>query len=331
MITDHVGEEEEGVKGDLQGCEGWSTLIMSDGKSVKVSEEEIRHSLTFIMLLGAVFGMDGWEAVAVQKPDRLIKGSDELLMKQKIVVDKIRPHQNLCRFIGASSVRDFSRGNGFIVMEHHPLTLKAALFDGEKIQTYLDVLLVLEGIAAGLEHLHHCGIVHFDITPSNILLSEEGTAKISEFSLARVKGSMGLFTSGYGTRGYMAPEVLIGGWCHSIMGKSAERKVQITTSADIYSFGVLAYICAHGHTTVAHDQCEQTIRFGGIKPTEVACDCPEPLRELIEECLQFSIGALDTLDFGRPSAGEAKERLKSMKNEDWARNRLMWKVEQPQL
>ncbi|HEX6159425.1 MAG TPA: protein kinase, partial [Thermoanaerobaculia bacterium] len=54
-------------------------------------------------------------------------------------------------------------------------------FDGRSWPDLYDVILQ---IASGLHHIHHYGIIHLDLKPSNILVGEDGKAKIMDFGLA---------------------------------------------------------------------------------------------------------------------------------------------------
>ncbi|MBF8258407.1 MAG: Protein kinase protein [Actinobacteria bacterium] len=70
----------------------------------------------------------------------------------------------------------------------------------------------MEGILAGLGHLHTKGIVHRDISPSNVLLSRGGTVKITDFGIAR--GALQGMDANGGLEGkfsYMSPEQARGG------------------------------------------------------------------------------------------------------------------------
>ena len=44
-------------------------------------------------------------------------------------------------------------------------------------------------VAAGMEYIHHLGVLHCDIAARNVLVSTNGTLKISDFGLARIDGS----------------------------------------------------------------------------------------------------------------------------------------------
>ncbi len=97
-------------------------------------------------------------------------------------------------------------------------------------------------MAEGLEAAHAAGILHCDIKPENILVTEQGFVKVLDFGLARMMASpdgrgetVSLAGAGHafaGTPGYMAPEVL--------------RESEPTEQSDIFALGVVLYEMAGG-------------------------------------------------------------------------------------
>jgi serine/threonine-protein kinase len=89
-------------------------------------------------------------------------------------------------------------------------------------------------IAAGLGALHHHGIVHRDVKPSNVMLDRARASALTDFGLARGYAYTVLTRPGQvlGTLDYLAPEL--------IEGKEA------TPASDVYALGCLVYECVTG-------------------------------------------------------------------------------------
>ena len=79
---------------------------------------------------------------------------------------------------------------------------------------------VLDQVLDGLAHAHACGVVHRDVKPANILVSQTGEAKLGDFGLARnrlpgapalpMRGPASLDSTAAGTPAFMAPELVEG-------------------------------------------------------------------------------------------------------------------------
>ena len=84
-------------------------------------------------------------------------------------------------------------------------------------------------IAAGLAYAHARGVVHRDIKPANIMVLKDGTVKITDFGIARMRSSAVKTQTGklLGSPRYMSPEVFV--------GKRADHR------SDIFSLGIILY------------------------------------------------------------------------------------------
>jgi ABC-type amino acid transport substrate-binding protein len=100
-----------------------------------------------------------------------------------------------------------------------------------------DAAVLTETLARAMHHAHQRGVVHRDLKPANVLLTADGTPKITDFGLAkRLEGDAGQTASGavMGTPSYMAPE-------------QAQGKVRaIGPPADVYALGAILYECLTG-------------------------------------------------------------------------------------
>src|SRR5262249_49079180 len=90
---------------------------------------------------------------------------------------------------------------------------------------------MLETLARAVHAAHQAGVIHRDLTPGNILLTQDGQPKVTDFGLARQLDTAGQTTSDaiLGTPAYMAPE------------QAAGKARSAGPPADIYALGVIGY------------------------------------------------------------------------------------------
>ena len=143
-------------------------------------------------------------------------------------------HPNIARLLDGGSTED---GLPFFVMEH---------VEGVPIDRYCDEhqlavperLRLFEGVCSAVQYAHRSLVVHRDLKPGNILVTEDGVPKLLDFGIAKllnpgVAGGGALETVVAMTPDYASPE--------QVRGKS------ITTATDVYSLGVILYELLTGH------------------------------------------------------------------------------------
>jgi eukaryotic-like serine/threonine-protein kinase len=95
---------------------------------------------------------------------------------------------------------------------------------------------VCSQVADALAYAHDQGVIHRDVKPHNVLLAEDGTAKLTDFGIARVIEAPSLTSTGrvLGTGEYLAPE--------QAAGEGLDER------ADVYALGVMLFHCLTGET-----------------------------------------------------------------------------------
>lgn len=157
-----------------------------------------------------------------------------------------------------------------------------------------------EQLCAGLEAAHSLGIVHRDIKPGNLLLTETSGLKIADFGLAKVvRGAASSWTltradSTMGTPFYMAPE-------QRRPGQAVEAR------ADLYSAGVVLYEMLTGQLPMGH-----------YRPASQLAGSPPALDAVLEKALATSP------EERWPSAGAMAQALASVRLRHGSGHRFPW-------
>lgn len=176
------------------------------------------------------------------------------------------------------SIYDVGEENGmyYIVMELiDGITLKKYIEEKGKLTVKEAVGISLQ-IANGLDAAHRNNIIHRDIKPQNILIARDGTAKVTDFGIAKAASSNTITANAMGSVHYISPEQARGGY-------SDEK-------SDIYSLGVTMYemLCGSlpftGESAVAialaHIQ-EDATPLAAMDGT-----IPKGLSNIVNKCMQ---------------------------------------------
>jgi len=138
-------------------------------------------------------------------------------------------HPHIVQVIDAGEEGDSRHATPYIVFEYvEGETLKDRIRRHAGLPVSEAVAYAIE-IARALGAAHERQIVHRDVKPQNVLIDEEGTAKVTDFGIARSLEEEGLTADGrvLGTTDYVSPEQALG---HAVTGQS-----------DLYSLGVVLF------------------------------------------------------------------------------------------
>ncbi|MBA5244886.1 serine/threonine-protein kinase [Corynebacterium haemomassiliense] len=138
---------------------------------------------------------------------------------------------------------------------------------------------VLEQAAHGLAVIHRMGLVHRDIKPGNLMLTQHGQVKITDFGIAKAAAAVPLTRTGMvvGTAQYVSPEQAQG--------------MKVTAASDVYSLGVVGYELLSGKRPFTGDSSVSVaLAHVSAEPPALPISVSAPARELIEIALRKDPG-----------------------------------------
>lgn len=146
--------------------------------------------------------------------------------------------------------------------------------------------------AWGLEHAHRRGLVHQDVKPANVMLSADGTAKVTDFGLARARPAASSDTGGPGTD----PSVTFAGMTPAYCSPEQARGGRLGVASDVWSWAVSVWEMFAGGTPSAFGQAagrvfEQFLATRGEDPDDpVLPALPEALTGILRRCFAADPG-----------------------------------------
>ncbi len=164
-------------------------------------------------------------------------------------------------------------GASYIIME---MLEGESLYD-RRPQNLSETLQIAIQISTALEHAHTNGVIHRDLKPENVIITHDGTAKLTDFGLARSVASRLTVEGAFiGTVFYLPPEQALG---QAIDGRT-----------DLYAFGVMLYELVTGQLPFNADEplavISQHLYAPPIPPSNHKSDLPPALDVLIMKLLQ---------------------------------------------
>jgi eukaryotic-like serine/threonine-protein kinase len=131
-------------------------------------------------------------------------------------------------------------------------------------------------VASALGLAHRRGIIHGDVKPANILVSDEGRIKLTDFGMARLASRDLKDTPLLGTPAYWCPE--------QILGKPQDAR------SDIFSLGVVLYEMITGNRPFDADSlqgmCARIMSSTPLPPSQTNPSLPAGLNELVLSCME---------------------------------------------
>ena len=240
----------------------------------KVGKYEILRSLGSGGFGSVFLAKDTWLniKVAIKVPHKQSLELFKLLKEPRL--QAALNHPNIVRMISAERENKIF----FMVMEYIKGKTLEKILMNEKTLDIEKAINYVKQIAYGVEHAHKNNIIHRDLRPSNVILSEDGTAKITDFGTSVWMSNISYASTRIGSPPYMAPEQFLG---------------KATYVSDIYSLGCIFYEMLIGRPPIFDPdpfKILEKAQEGKITPPRLKNNkIPKEINNVIMECLASKV------------------------------------------
>ena len=246
--------------------------------STKVGKYEIRGTLG-----------KGAMGVVYQGYDPILDRTVAIKVVEKESLDPEEAPEMLARFKreaqaaarlnhpGIVSIHDYGETDAcvYIAMEYIKGTELKKFFERQERFDLPRIVRIMSEILDALEHAHRNGVVHRDVKPANIMITEEGRVKVADFGVAHIESSS-LTKTGtpIGTPAYMSPE--------------QHQGLHVDGRSDIFSAGIILYQFLTGErpfTGGIYTIVQQILKQDPVLPSEVNFSIPRELDAVVSKAL----------------------------------------------
>ena len=203
---------------------------------------EVGHGGFGVVYRCAQPSLDRTVAVKVLTSD-LDPDNVERFVREQRAMGKLSDHPHI---VTIHEVGTTATGRPFIVMPYYAKDSLEALIRRHGPLDWSEAVSMGVKLAGALQAAHSVGVVHRDVKPGNILLSDYGEPQLTDFGIARIAGGFqtttGVIT---GSPAYTAPEVLEG--------------ATPTPQSDVYSLGATLFCAMTGHAAFERRSGEKVV------------------------------------------------------------------------
>ena len=178
--------------------------------------------------------------------------------------------------------------------------------DRLQAENVVDGLDIIDKVCDAMAYDHSKGVLHLDIKPANVMVSDYGRVLLMDWGIAHVKDEPDpRFQDGrfYGTPGFVAPEQVL-------------RRHDIDERTDVYALGGLLYHLLSGRSLRRGRSANASLRMasvGAVDPFD-----PAIASRIHPDLLELTNEALSPNPAGRPpSVGAFQRRLRSLRRGAW--------------
>jgi serine/threonine protein kinase len=198
------------------------------------------------------------------------KNSEQQFLQEAQTVGRLS-HTSIAQLY---DVGNDGRGTPFLVMEFVPGKNLEQLLTRSRVP-FASAAVWTADLASALGHAHRSGIIHGDVKPSNIRVTEDDKVKLVDFGVARFASQVSGSDRVLGTPAYLSPE--------QIEGQKQDGR------SDLFSLGIVLYEMITGVRPFAGNSlgevCTQILTANPIPPSQLDPTLPRAFDRILARCL----------------------------------------------